>query len=193
VSVPVPEATVTVVVTQEAPPAEPPATAAVETEPAEGQEPSMEASEESAAKPARAASGPRSPAPRGDGNVELSHEPSSADLPAEPKPTPPAPAPKPEPEEPSEASGPFDKDAAAAALSRAASAAGSCRSSGDPSGVAQVSVTFSPTGRATRAIVDGPPFAGTATGGCIASKMTQAKVPPFTGSRVTVKKRVVIQ
>jgi hypothetical protein len=142
---------------------------------------------------APSAAGPRGPAPRREReNVELSHEPAHSDLPA--------PTPKPEPaspskpaEEPGEATEPFNKDAAGAALSSAAASAGSCRSSGDPSGVAQVSVTFSPSGRATRAIVDGPPFAGTATGGCIASRMTQAKVPPFTGSRVTVKKRVVIQ
>lgn len=158
-------------------------------EPTESAEPS---SDESEAPAARAASPARAAAPsRDDRNVELSRERAVADVPAEaPKP---APAPKPEPEEEDVASGPFDKDAAAAALASAASAAGSCRSSGDPSGVAQVSVTFSPTGRATRAIVDGPPFAGTATGGCIASKMTQAKVPAFTGSRVTVKKKVVIQ
>jgi outer membrane biosynthesis protein TonB len=129
-----------------------------------------------------------------DRNVELSREPSLADAPASPPKPAPAPVtkPEPEPDEPA-ATGPFDKSAAAAALARAASAAGSCRTSGDPSGVAQVSVTFSPTGRATRAIVNGPPFAGTATGGCIASRMTQAKVPPFTGSRVTVRKKVVIQ
>ena len=99
---------------------------------------------------------------------------------------------EPEPES-GEPAGPFDKDAAAAALARAASAAGACRTAGDPSGIAQVSVTFSPSGRATRAIVDGPPFAGTKTGGCIASKMRGSKIPSFTGSRVTVKKRVVIQ
>jgi hypothetical protein len=125
-----------------------------------------------------------------DGNAELGREPSLDDPAPMPKPVT---APKPEPEEEAAATGPFDKDAAAAALAGAASAAGACRTAGDPSGVAQVSVTFSPSGRATRAIVDGPPFAGTATGGCIASKMTQAKVPAFTGSRVTVKKKVVIQ
>jgi hypothetical protein len=136
--------------------------------------------------PARAAA-PSRRSESDDRNVE----PSLATPPASPPK--PAPAAKPEPEEETMATGPFDKDAASAALARAASAAGSCRSSGDPSGVARVSVTFSPTGRATRAIVDGPPFAGTATGGCSASKMTQAKVPAFAGSRVTVKKKVVIQ
>lgn len=88
--------------------------------------------------------------------------------------------------------GAFDRSAASAALSRAAGRASACRKSGDPSGVAQVSVTFSTSGRATRAIVTGPPFAGTATGGCIASAMRGARVPKFTGDRVTVRKKVVI-
>lgn len=100
--------------------------------------------------------------------------------------------PETEEEEP-KAVGPFDRNAAAAALNSAAAGASSCRKAGDPSGVAQVSVSFSTSGRATRAIVQGPPFAGTQTGGCIAAKMRGARIPPFTGSRVTVKKRVVIQ
>jgi hypothetical protein len=159
--------------------------------PSEAPPAAAEPSEEAPTPRARAAEPARPSSPSQDRRTaELSREPSLADAPA----APPKPAPKPDPEpEATAATGPFDKNAAAAALGNAASAAGSCRSSGDPSGVAQVSVTFSPTGRATRAIVDGPPFAGTATGGCIASKMTQSKVPPFTGSRVTVKKKVVIQ
>jgi hypothetical protein len=88
---------------------------------------------------------------------------------------------------------PFDKSAASAALSQAAAQASSCRQQGDPSGTAQVEVTFSPSGRATRAIIGGPPFRGTATGSCIAQAMRNAQVPPFAGDLVTVQKRVVIQ
>ncbi|HEX2878285.1 MAG TPA: GYF domain-containing protein [Polyangiaceae bacterium] len=88
---------------------------------------------------------------------------------------------------------PFDKSAASAALSQAAAQASSCRQQGDPSGTAQVEVTFSPSGRATRAIIGGPPFRGTATGSCIAQAMRSAQVPPFAGDLVTVQKRVVIQ
>jgi hypothetical protein len=91
------------------------------------------------------------------------------------------------------AGGEFDRDAAAAALSAAASQASSCRKEGDPSGVAVVRVTFSNAGRATRATLEGPPFAGTATGGCIAAAMRSAQVPPYGGDRVTVSKRVVIR
>lgn len=89
--------------------------------------------------------------------------------------------------------GAFDSSAAATALGNAASRASSCRQPGDPSGVARVTVTFANSGSATHAIVDGPPFAGTATGGCIAATMRGATVPAFTGDRVTVKKTVVIQ
>lgn len=88
---------------------------------------------------------------------------------------------------------PFDKSAASAALGQAAAKASSCRQPGDPSGTAQVEVTFSSSGRATRAIIGGPPFRGTATGSCIAQAMRTAQVPPFAGDLVTVQKRVVIQ
>lgn len=104
----------------------------------------------------------------------------------------PKPAPEPTPEKGPEP-GPFDTAAASAALTAAAQSASSCRKAGDPSGVANVTVTFATSGRAINANVHGPPFAGTTTGGCIASKMRSAKVPPFSGDRITVKKVVVIQ
>lgn len=87
----------------------------------------------------------------------------------------------------------FDKSAAAAALGASARQASSCRKPGDPSGVATVHVTFSNAGRATRAVVEGPPFAGTSTGGCIAEILRKAQVPPYGGERVTVTKHVVIE
>lgn len=109
-----------------------------------------------------------------------------------PAPTPPKIAGDPESES-AGPGGPFDTAAASAALERAAGRASACRKPGDPSGVARVSVTFANSGRATRAIVNGPPFAGTATGGCIAGAMQGARIPQFTGERVTVTKKVVIQ
>ncbi len=87
----------------------------------------------------------------------------------------------------------FDKSAAAAALGASARQASSCRKPGDPSGVATVHVTFSNAGRATRAVIEGPPFAGTSTGGCIADILRKAQVPPYGGERVTVTKHVVIE
>jgi hypothetical protein len=91
------------------------------------------------------------------------------------------------------AGAPFSTQAAADSLSGAAGRAAACRKEGDPSGLAQVSVTFANSGRATRAIIEGPPFAGTATGSCIAAILRTASVPPFGGDRVTVTKKVVIQ
>jgi hypothetical protein len=77
-------------------------------------------------------------------------------------------------------------------LSQAASQASSCKKPGDPSGTTGVTITFAPSGRVTSAILSGPPFAGTATGSCIASTLRRASVPPFEGDRVTVSKTVVI-
>jgi hypothetical protein len=86
----------------------------------------------------------------------------------------------------------FDARAAESAITAAASRAASCKRPGDPSGVAVVTITFSPTGRATTANVAGEPFAGTATGGCIAATLRGARVPAFSGDYVTVKKTVRI-
>lgn len=119
----------------------------------------------------------------------------------EPKPEPPpevakeesTPEPAAEPTPPAEPAGPFDKAAAAAALNTGASQASVCRKEGDPSGVASVVVTFAPSGRVTSANISGPPFAGTPTGGCIASALRKTRIPAFDGERVTVSKTVVIQ
>jgi hypothetical protein len=97
------------------------------------------------------------------------------------------------PSEPKEPAGPFDRDAASAALGRAAGEASSCRRDGDPSGMAAVTITYSPSGRVTTATVAGPPFSGTPTGGCIAATFRKAAIPPFSGELVTVKKTVTIQ
>jgi hypothetical protein len=86
----------------------------------------------------------------------------------------------------------FDRNAAGTALDRAAAGAGMCRSGEDPSGVARAIVTFAPSGRVTSATVNGPPFAGTTTGGCIARNLRSATVPPFSGDHVTVAKTLVI-
>lgn len=112
---------------------------------------------------------------------------------AEPEPAAPATEPEPAPKPPAEPAGPFDREAAAAALTSSATEASSCRKEGEPSGVASVIVTFSPSGRVTSASIGGPPFAGTATGGCIASVLRKTRIPAFEGERVTVSKTVVIQ
>jgi hypothetical protein len=92
------------------------------------------------------------------------------------------------------AAGPaFDRDAALAALSTASAEAANCRKEGEPTGSASVVITFAPSGRVTSALVQGPPFAGTATGGCIAAAMRKATVPAFDGPFVRVTKTVKIQ
>jgi predicted Zn finger-like uncharacterized protein len=92
-----------------------------------------------------------------------------------------------------EPAGPFDRAAAATALTAGAAQASACRKDGDPSGVASVVITFAPSGRVTSANISGPPFAGTPTGGCIAAALRKARVPAFEGDRVTVSKTIVIQ
>jgi cytoskeletal protein RodZ len=137
--------------------------------------------------------------PKEDGPAKTSEK-AAASPPEPDQPTPPETTPsKPKSETseptppPSEPAGPFDRDAAAAALSSAAAQAASCRKPGDPSGVANVVITFAPSGRVTTATIGGPPFAGTPTGGCIASVLRKARVPAFEGDRVTVSKTIVIE
>lgn len=89
--------------------------------------------------------------------------------------------------------GPFNSSAAQLALQTATAHAASCRREGDPSGTALVVITFAPSGRVTSATISGPPFVGTETGSCIASRFRGATVPAFTGDYVTVSKNVVIQ
>jgi hypothetical protein len=88
---------------------------------------------------------------------------------------------------------PFDSAAATAALDAAASEASRCKKEGDPSGTATVTVTFAPTGSVASASLNGPPFAGTATGDCIASTMRRVKVAAFSGTQITVTKTVVVE
>lgn len=109
---------------------------------------------------------------------------------AEPEPSPARPS---EPAAPSGPVGDFDPSAAAAALTSSAAQASACRKEGDPSGVANVVITFAPSGRVTSANISGPPFAGTPTGGCIAALLRKARVPAFDGERVTVSKTIVVQ
>jgi hypothetical protein len=86
----------------------------------------------------------------------------------------------------------FDQQAAVAAIDAAAGAAAGC---GDGSGArrARVVMTFAPSGHVTHARVEGDALAGTETGGCVASAMRTARVPPFDGPAVTVQKTVVVR
>jgi predicted Zn finger-like uncharacterized protein len=101
--------------------------------------------------------------------------------------------PAPKKEEPAPvAAGPFNKSAAVAQLTSASNSAQSCKKGGGPTGSGKVQVTFAPSGRVTSATVQGGPFAGTPTGGCVASLFRRAKVPPFSGDAITVSKSFMI-
>jgi hypothetical protein len=63
---------------------------------------------------------------------------------------------------------------------------------GDVSGSGRVVVTFAPSGMVSSAVVSGPPFAGTPTGACIASRFRGAHVPAFSGSPFPVSKSFTI-
>ena len=136
---------------------------------------------------------PRS-ARTGEAVSKTASPPSTAAATPAPAITAPAPGtPEPSDAPRAKAEGPFDADAARAALAGAVAQASSCRKPGDPSGVAAVTITFSPSGRVTSATIAGPPFAGTPTGGCIAATLRRARVPAFEGDMVTVRKTVEIQ
>jgi hypothetical protein len=87
---------------------------------------------------------------------------------------------------------PFDTGAAKAALAGAAGNAANCKKPDGPTGSGKVTVTFSPSGRATSANVTEGPFGGTPVGGCIAKLFRSAKVPAFSGDPVTVSKGFTI-
>lgn len=106
--------------------------------------------------------------------------------------------PEKQPEKPAETAAPaaggkeFDRAAAMSALSKAAGAARGCKKDDGPTGSGKVKVTFAPSGNVTSATVEGPPFAGTPVGGCIASAFRSARVPSFEGAPVSVSKTVNI-
>jgi predicted Zn finger-like uncharacterized protein len=88
------------------------------------------------------------------------------------------------------ASEPFDRGAAAATLGGID--VSNCKKPGGPTGEGHVSITFAPSGHVLSAIVDQPPYAGTAVGGCVAGKFRSAHVPPFAGGNMPVGKRFSI-
>jgi hypothetical protein len=69
---------------------------------------------------------------------------------------------------------------------------GACKKADGPTGSGHVSVTFSPDGSVSSAVVDSPPFAGTPVGGCVGGKFRGAHIPAFGGGPVKVGKSFVI-
>jgi hypothetical protein len=88
---------------------------------------------------------------------------------------------------------PFAAKAAEAALAAAAASARACRIKGGPTGEARVTVTFAATGDVVYSEAEGPPFAGSATGECVARKFRNARVPPFSGEARSLTATVRIE
>ncbi|RYE92020.1 MAG: hypothetical protein EOO75_07610 [Myxococcales bacterium] len=87
---------------------------------------------------------------------------------------------------------PFDRAGAGSALGSIAAGVGSCKKGDGPSGSGRIAVTFAPSGNVTTATIEGGDFAGTSVGSCIAARFRSAKVAPFSGSAVTVKKSFTV-
>jgi len=85
-------------------------------------------------------------------------------------------------------SGDFDRAAVLSTLSAAATAVQSCKKPDGPTGQGRIAVTFANNGQATTANLEGPPFAGTPVGGCVAARFRGTHVPAFGGAPVTVHK-----
>jgi predicted Zn finger-like uncharacterized protein len=173
------------------------ALAAAENKPPSSESPSADTP---AAAPTVLAPGQTAPKPEAEKKTVVA---AKADKPAEKEkpapvaglPPPPAalgvPPPAPAPKEAAPAaggSGDFDRAAALSALSAAATAAQSCKKPDGPTGSGRIAVTFANNGQATTANVEGPPFAGTPVGGCVAARFRGTHVPPYGGTPITVHK-----
>ncbi|HEX8793536.1 MAG TPA: zinc-ribbon domain-containing protein [Polyangiaceae bacterium] len=110
-------------------------------------------------------------------------QPAVPDVPAAPPAAPAAAAPA--------ADQPFNMGAAKASLGAIAGAVQGCKR-GDTTGSGRVVVTFAPSGAVQSAVVTDPPFAGTPTGSCVASRFRSAHVPSFSGSPFEVAKHFTI-
>jgi hypothetical protein len=84
----------------------------------------------------------------------------------------------------------FSSEAAQSALEEAAALAATCRQEDTPAGLVRVAVTFAPSGQVTFALVEAGAVRGTPAGSCVASKFRTVRVPPFSGSKVTVHKTI---
>jgi hypothetical protein len=125
-------------------------------------------------------------------SAQIERPPSEAEIAYPDEPFHPAPTAEPS-RASSEARGPFNREAAATALSEARARAAAC-GDGKTAASARVAVSFAPSGRATTAVLEGDSaMLGTPAGSCIARQMRSASVPPFDGSLVTVHTTVRLQ
>lgn len=82
--------------------------------------------------------------------------------------------------------------AAAAAFAAATESARRCAPPGSTPGEAKVRVTFAPSGDVVYAEVEGERFTGTALGACVAGKLRNMRVPPFSGGARSREETVVL-
>lgn len=75
---------------------------------------------------------------------------------------------------------------AAVAVAAASRGASGCFEPNELRRTMAVSVTFAPSGRAMRALIEGGPHRATAVGSCIAQRLRSAVVAPFEGPPVTI-------
>jgi len=86
----------------------------------------------------------------------------------------------------------FDPALASSSITAAFARASNCLKPGDPRQPATILLTYAPSGRVTSALLSGP-YSGTAVGGCIAATLRSARVAPFSGDYVTVKRTSVLK
>jgi len=85
----------------------------------------------------------------------------------------------------------FSADQALAAIR--AAGIGSAQCGEGAAGATVVSVTFAPSGRVTRALVEDGPLQGTAVGGCIARQLRSVRVAPFQGDFQTLRTDITLR
>jgi hypothetical protein len=86
----------------------------------------------------------------------------------------------------------FNAASAQSALTALAPLAGACLAVGDPGVTVQVGVTFAPSGKVSRAWLEGSSLAGK-RGACVAAMFGTARVSPFKGGPVTLRKVVKLR
>ncbi len=84
---------------------------------------------------------------------------------------------------------PFDRAAAAAALSGAMASAKGCLTGTGPRGSGKVTVVYAPSG-VVKSVAIGAPYAGTPVGACVVAAFRATRVPEFVGADVTVGKAI---
>jgi hypothetical protein len=87
----------------------------------------------------------------------------------------------------------FSRAAAAIAIANAGRGARYCLAPNDQRTTMPVRVVYAPSGKVTSASLQGGPFMGTSTGGCIATALRSARVASFEGEPTAVMTTIRIR